>query len=471
VREGGRIGEDGYFRVFGQYFDRGASQLANPASLDDWHMGHVGFRTDWEAGGPDTFTMQGDWYDGRIGQVGPAIVIIGRPGPPPPLRVQVNGGNVLARWRHTLDAGSNIELRAYYDHTHRDDPSFEDKLDTIDLDFQHHFALTAQQITWGLNYRHTSNENVGRGVFAVDPAQAQDQIFGGFLQDQLAIGDSLRVTVGTKLEHNDFSGFEYQPSLRLAWDPARAQNLWAAVSRAVRVPTRLERDVSIEITAPGADPAGRLLGNRDFDAERMLAYELGYRWQVTPRLAVDLASFLNRYRGLASLEVGTPFTDPGDGRTVYPIINENLTDGRALGAEALVSFSPGQNWQLAASYSYLDLNITPHGQDANRGEFADGSTPRHQLGMRSAVDVGSVQLNAFLRYVSAIRRDPQIVSGEGISGYTELDLRAAYQWNGFEFAVALQNLLHDHHLEFGAPAQRGEIERSVLATVAWRSRQ
>jgi iron complex outermembrane recepter protein len=471
VRNGGRIGERGYYRVFGQYFDRDASQLADPSSSDDWHMAHAGFRTDWEAGTADAFTLQGDWYDGRVGHLAPAISIEGRPGPPPPLRVQLNGGNLLGRWRRTLDADGSFEFRAYYDRTHRDDPSFRDDLDTIDLDFQHQFALPAQRLIWGLNYRWSSNRNRGKGLFAVDPPRSRDELFSGFLQDQIAINDSLHLTLGTKLEHNDFSGVEIQPSARLAWEMPQAQTLWAAVSRAVRVPTRLERDIAIEITAPGADPAGRLLGNRDFDSEKLIAYELGYRRQVSRRLSVDMAAFLNRYRGLASLEVGTPFTDPEDGRTVYPVVNENLTDGRAAGMEALVNFAPTDRWRLTASYSYLDMNISPDGQDLNRGQFADGSTPRHQWGLRSAVDVGPLQIDAFLRRVGAIRRDPQITTGEGIPAYTELDLRFARQWKQIEFAVTMQNLLHDQHLEFGTPAHRGGIERSVHASIVWEQQQ
>jgi iron complex outermembrane recepter protein len=467
VRNGGRLGERGHYRVFGQYVDRGTSELGNPSSPDDWHMAHAGFRTDWEAGTADAVTLQGAWYDGTVGQIGPAINIVGRPGPTPPLRAQLNGGNLLGRWRRVLEAGSSFEFRAYYDRTHRDDPSFLDDLDTIDLDFQHQFVLPAQRLTWGLNYRWTLNRNRGKGLFAVDPPRSRDELFSGFLQDQIAIHDALHLTLGTKVEHNDFSGFEIQPSARLAWEMPHAQTLWAAVSRAVRVPTRLERDIAIEITAPGADPAGRLLGNRDFDSEKLVAYELGYRRQVSPHLSVDVAAFLNRYRGLASLELGTPFTAPEDGRTVYPVINENLTDGRAAGVDALVHFAPAERWRLTASYSFLDMNISPRGQDLNRGQFVDGSTPRHQLGLRSAVDVGPLQVDAFLRRIGAIRRDPQITTGEGIPGYTELDLRVARQWKQIEFAVTLQNLLHDEHLEFGPPAHRGGIERSVHASVVW----
>lgn len=469
LRQGGRIGERGYYRVFGQYFDRDSSDLANKASPDDWHMGHFGFRADWDAGTADAFTLQGDWYDGRIGQVGPAVTIIGRPEPAPPLHVQVNGGNVLGRWTRQFSSGSDMQLRLYYDRTHRDDPSFHDDLDTVDLDFQQHLKLNAHQLTWGLNYRHTSNLNEGKGVFAVDPPRSGDDLFSGFVQDQIALLESLHLTLGTKLEHNDFSGFEVQPSVRLAWNATPDQTLWAAVSRAVRVPTRLERDVAIEIVPPGTDPTAFLLGNRDFDSERLLAWELGYRRQVSSRLSIDVASFYNRYRGLASLEIADPFIG-ADGRTVIPIQNENLTSGRAIGAELMASFAPLENWRLIGTYSFLDLNIDPHGEDLNRGAFLDGATPRHRFGLRSAMDIRGVQLDAFLRRVGAIRREPQIVTGEGIAGYTELDLRGAKLWRDYEFEVVLRNLLHEEHVEFGAPGQRGGIERSVYAGVTWRQR-
>jgi iron complex outermembrane receptor protein len=471
ARQGGPLGAQGHYRVSGQYFERDASQLADPRSPDDWHMAQVGFRTDWEAGPADAFTLQGDWYEGELGQVGRAITIVSRPEPFQRLRANLSGGNVLGRWRRELDRGAELELRAYYDRTHRDHPSFHDDLDTIDLDFQHRFALASHRITWGLNYRHLSNRNLGKGLFAVDPPQARDELLSGFVQDQIRLAESLELTVGTKLEHNDFSGFEVQPSGRLAWQLPRAQTLWAAVSRAVRVPTRLERDIAIELTEPGADPMAILLGNRELESETLRAYELGYRWQVSHRLAVDLASFVNRYRGLASLEFDTPFVNPADGRTVIPIVNQNLTDGRATGAEALVSFAPRDSWRLTGSYSYLNVKLVPRGEDLNRGRFADGSTPRHQVGLRSAMDVGSVQVDAFLRYVGDIRRDPQIVTGEGIASYTELDLRVARVWSGFEFALTGRNLLHDEHIEFGPAAQRGAIERSVHAGIAWRQRQ
>lgn len=459
-----------YYRVFGQYFDRDSSFNPAATSPDDWHSGHLGFRADWQQTEIDTLTLQGDAYQGNVGQLAPSVNIIGRQGPQGRLRVDVSGGNVLGRWQHRIGPDSDIQLRAYYDRTHRDDPSFRDDLDTGDLDLQHHFVLARRhEVTWGLNYRYTANRNDGKGIFAVEPSTSRDQLASAFAQDQISIGDTLRLTLGSKFEHNDFSGFEVQPSGRAAWEFSTGHTLWAAVSRAVRVPTRFERDIAIDVTDPAGNPVVRLLGNKEFESEKLLAYELGYRWQVLQTLSVDVAGFYNRYNGLASLEVGTPFVDPRDGKTVVPIVNENLTDGLAHGVETLVTYSPLPSWRLSATHSYLSVGLDPHGLDLNRGKFIEGSTPRHQLSLQSFLDLpAGWQLDGRLRKVSAIRSIPEIVSGAGLPGYTELDMQLA--WNGaphFRVSVVGQNLLHRRHVEFGAPASSGEFERGVYGKIAW----
>ena len=416
-------------------------------------------------------TLQGDVYRANVGQLGPSVNIIGRPGPAGDLEAHDSGGNVLGRWRRDLGGGSDLQLRAYYDDTHRDDPSFRDDLETFDLDLQHRYVPSARhEIVWGLNYRVTDNSNRGKGIFALDPEDSRDQLFGGFAQDQFAISDGLHLTVGTKLEHNDFSGFEVQPTARVSWDVAPGQNLWGAASRAVRVPTRLERDIAIEATPLGSNPRAVLLGNDDFDAEELIAYELGYRWQPLPVLGLDLALFHNRYEGLASLEFGTPTLDSQTGVVTVPVVNRNLTDARSQGAELLATYSPREYWRLVASYSYIYLDMQPHGEDLNRGVFLEGATPRHQFSLRSLLDLpGGLQLDAQFRHSTQITRSPEIASGAGIEGYSELDVRVAWQASEhLELSLVGQNLLHDHHLEFGTPETRGEIERSVYGKAAWR---
>jgi iron complex outermembrane receptor protein len=470
ARYGGRLGESGYYRVFGQYSERDATFKPDTTNSDDWRIGHVGFRADWDAGSTDTLTVQGDPYRANIGQFTPAVTIIGRPGPQGNLELQASGGNVLGRWRHKLAGDSDLQLRVYYDRTNRDDPSFRDSLDTLDLDFQHRYVPSSRhELIWGLNYRHTDNRNHGKVIFAVDPENSRDELFSGFAQDQIALSDTLRLTLGTKLEHNDFSGFEVQPSIRLAWDAASRHNVWAAVSRAVRVPTRLERDIAIEVTPPGSNPAAFLLGNVEFDAEELLAYELGYRWQPLDVLALDVALFHNRYQGLTSLEFEAPFLDPNTGVVIFPIVNRNLTDGRSEGLELLATFAARDNWRLTASYALIDMNLEVHGRDLNRGEFLEDATPRHQFSLRSLLDLpAGLRFDLQFRNVTQLQRIPEIVAGPGIDGYCELDVRFAWQAaQRTEVSLVGQNLLHDHHPEFGSPAARGAMERSVYGKIAW----
>jgi iron complex outermembrane receptor protein len=471
ARYGGRIGERAFYRVFGSYVNRDESFIPVGPTADDWQLGHLGGRADWDSPEGDSLTVQGDVYVGSIGRIAPSITILSRPGGPTgDLVSDVSGGNVLGRFRRRRSDASEIELRVYYDRTHRNDPSFVDDLHTVDADFRHRFAIgRAHEVTWGLNDRFMANRNTGKGLFSLEPPSSQDNLVGGYVQDQLRVHDRLHFTIGTKLEHNTFSGFEAQPSGRVAWMPSSPHTLWAAVSRAARVPTRLERDISIDVTDPAANPVGRLLGNDEFDSEQLVAYEVGHRWQLSRSVFTDVAAFYNQYDGLASLEIEDPFFDSQRMRTVIPVTNRNLTDGHSQGIELFGVVAPRPDWRVTASYSFVDMSLDSQGQDQNRGEFLDGATPRHQFGLRSFLDLpAGFQLDGQMRSLSAVRRLPPVPTGEGIEGYTELDLRLAWRgWQQMEISVSGRNLLHGHHPEFGAPAQRGELERAVYTKVAW----
>ncbi|MGH8168921.1 MAG: TonB-dependent receptor plug domain-containing protein [Steroidobacteraceae bacterium] len=467
---GGETGKDGYYRVFAKYQNHAPEDYPAGASSDGWDLGHVGFRTDWSAGSTDTFTVQGDAYDGRMGAVSPAVSVIGRPGPPPPLVAGVGGGNLLAHWRHVMSGDSDFLVRVYYDYTHRNDPAFTDDLGTLDLDFLEHLPLgRAQTITWGLTGRTMRDINHGKGVFALSPPASRDNLASGFVQDEISLPHAVRLTVGTKLEHNDFSGFEVQPSVRAAWDLSDSQTLWGSVSRAVRVPTRIERDVDIAATNPAGNPVIVLLGNRDFHAEQVLAFELGYRWRPLPDLSLDLSAFHNRYTGLASLELGTPHLDAATGQTVVPLLNENLIDGHSTGLEGLAMYSPVEWWRLSLDYSYIEMRLTPLGEDLNRGHFLAGSTPRNQAGIQSYFDLPhNVEVYGGVRILSAVETIPEVVNGTGDPGYQELDLNAIWRATS-HLTLSLQgrSLLHGSHVEFGGPDERSAIERSVFGRVTW----
>lgn len=469
ARYGGQTHGGISYRVFGRHFDRDGSYKPGSVSDDEWRMSHVGFRSDWDASSADALTVQGDAYRATVGQLAPSIAIGGRAGASGDLESQLSGGNVLGRWRRTFSGRSDMQLRAYYDRTHRDDPSYRDELETVDLDLQHRLSPTSQQeLLWGLNYRRTHNRNTGKVIFALEPRSSEDNVVSAFIQDQISLAEPVRLTLGSKFEYNDFSSFEIQPNVRIAWQISPRRMMWAAVSRAVRVPTRLERDLAVDVTNPAGNPVVRLLGSEDFESEELLAYEAGYRWQAFDRFAVDINAYHNVYEGLASLEVGSPFI-AADGRTVIPIVNRNLNDAKANGVGLLATFAARTFWRLMATYSYVDITFDQGGADLNRGRFIAGATPRHQFGLRSVLDIAPRwQLDVQLRHHTAIRTIPDIITGEGIGEYTEMDVRGAWRLSDdIEISVVGQNLLHDHHTEFGSPQARGQIERSVYGKFAW----
>jgi len=234
------------------------------------------------------------------------------------------------------------------------------------------------------------------------------------------------------------------------------------------VPTRIERDIAIDITDPAGDPVARWLGNEDFESERLVAYELGDRWQPLETLSFDLALFYNDYDRLASLEFGEPFLD-SDGRTVIPVTSVNLTTGRTYGAELLVEWQPVDDWRLTASYSHIDMNLDPGGQDLNRGEWQEDATPRDIAGLRSLFTIGTrFEIDAQLRYQTRIERQPAEL--EIIDGFTELDIHLGWHaTEHWDLSLVGQNLLHDNHVEFGPVNQRGALERAAYVQATWRN--
>ena len=469
MRYGGTTEQDVYYRIFLKHSEHDNSHAPNAQSTDDWRISHLGFRADWDASVGDSFTLQGDYYEGHIGQLVPIVRVIGTPGPQGQLEADINGGNILGRWKHQMGERSDVQLRAYYDRTYRDDPSFEDSLDTADIDFQHRMAIGRRhQVLWGMNYRFNSNKNRSKGVFAVEPETSDNARASLFIQDQIRLFDDLQLTIGTKFENNDFSGFEVQPTARVAWNLTPSHIIWGAISRAVRVPTRLERDIAVDAGFGANGELFRLVGNEEFDSEEMLAYEVGYRWHPLGPLSLDLAAFRNQYEGISSLEPGEPFVEGGD-QVVVPLLATNLTDGHSQGIEAQATYKPAAYWRLTASYSYLDMNLESAGLDINFEELIEGSTPRHQLGIRSSLDWRDYQFDLQLRYQDEIRSIPAIRTGETIPRYTEMDIRIARRIGEHaEISLVGQNLLNSHHPEFGEPSARGEVERSVYGKIAIR---
>jgi iron complex outermembrane recepter protein len=479
VRYGGASEDkDTYYRIYGKYFNRGrlagiVQDNSNVQPTSDWQSGRVGFRVDREPGKTpafdplNSFTLQGEAYKNEY------KTNIDRVSLSPPFTIlqsdtsKASGAHLLGRWQHRISATSDTILQFYYDHARKDfDPS-SGRVDTIDFDFQHRFHMLDQHdIVWGLGYRFISDKFDNTFEINMDPARRNQDLFSVFAQDEIALKpDQLFLIVGSKVEHNDFTGSEVQPSIRMLWTPEEKYALWGAISRAVRIPSRLEHDVSTNEFVVNLDtlpePATIVtLGNSNLVSEKLIAYELGYRVQPINTLWLNTTVFFNDYEKLIGLKSGDPIevSDPTS-HFIIPLTYENNLDGEAYGLEVAADWQLVRQWRLMASYSYLHTDI--QGNDAGTDEFTQlfmRSNPRHQFSVRSLFDITEqIDFDLWLRYVGRL---PEL----NIDDYVTIDARLAWRpVKNLELSVVGQNLFEEGHAEFSTL----EVERSIYGKVVW----
>ncbi|HWZ95299.1 MAG TPA: TonB-dependent receptor [Opitutaceae bacterium] len=442
VRYGGALAPALHYRIYGKYFDRDSTEFSNlKDGGNDWHMGQGGFRMDWDASASDLLTLQGDVYSGRVAQLGAGDTTL-------------HGDNIIGRWARTFSEKSDLKLQMYYDRTYRSVPgTFSEGLDTYDVDFQHRFPMGERHdITWGLGYR-LIKDNVGNTpVLAFLPANVSHRQFNVFGQDEIAlVQDQVYLTLGTKIDHNDYTGVEYQPSVRLAWKLSPEQTMWGAISRAVRTPSRIDRDFYVPPTPPFL-----LSGGPNFDSEKLTAYELGYRVRPDEQLSFSLATFYNYYDDVRSLEKTQP-------PAPFPVVIGNGLKTETYGAELSADYRATEWWRLRAGYTQIHLHFWPKaGSTDTSGGSTESHDPEDQFTLQSSLDLpGHWAVDTDFRYVASI-------ANQSVPAYHEMDVRLGWQpFSQLELSVVGQNLLHNHHAEFGAATTRQEIERSVYGKAVW----
>jgi iron complex outermembrane receptor protein len=444
ARYGGKAGRDLYFRVYGMGFDRDDTKLRNGRDADSsWFLGQGGFRADWVPATGATGTIQGNFYGGEIGQTAPGDVT-------------VDGQNLIGRWTHPLANNSDLSVQLYWDRTHRRIPgSIAEVLNTYDIELQHRLNLGERnRLIWGGGYRFMQDEVKNAPAIAFLPGRRDLHLFSGFVQDEInLLRDRLILTIGSKFEHNDYSGFEVQPSARLAWMAVANHTLWVAVSRAVRSPSRIDT----EVFAPSTPPFLLRGGDDRFDSETVIAYELGYRTELAQRLGLSVSTFFNDYDNIRSVEpiAGAP------GQNI--ILNE--LSAKTYGVELSLAWQPTDWWRLRGGYTFFKKDIDlKRSADINRGR-GEGNDPHHQLLIQSMINLpANLELDSVLRYVDNLNQ-----RGPTVPSYVSLDLRLGWRPTpNWEFAIVGQNLLDKQHAEFGAPATRQEIPRSVFGKVTWK---
>ena len=457
VRHGGKISDDAYYRVYAKYFSRDEAIYANgdPAN-DRWDALREGFRIDWDMSEQDHLTLHGDCYDGHSGKRLSLTV------PPPGANFQtdnnadIRGLNISTQWNHTVSDTSEASLQFYYDRTEHYGIELGESRDTFDLDFQHHFQMAVgHNVIWGLGYRHTGDSINSSYTVSFDPASRHDELFSGFVQDEITlVADLITFIIGTKLESNNYTGSEFQPSARLLWTPNERHTMWTSFTRAVSTPSRTYDDMTLIFNST---PVMSNNPNRDLISQEVESYELGYRVKPSETLLLDLSLFYNEYNHL--------FTNENN-PTFLTRIHGNRMRGETYGAEVSSHWQVNHRWNVTGGYSLLMLQMHTDNTstDTSTERKIERSSPQNMVHLNSQLTLGdNLEWNALLYYVDGIPH-------YNIPSYTRLDMGLTWNVNdNVDIVVIGQNLLDCVHPEFNDPGiVATEVQRGVLGKVTWR---
>lgn len=451
-RHGGALGEHGHFRVYGKQGRRSNTETGRGTAVDDdSHGSQIGFSTSWRQG-DDTARLQADAYRARKSQPLPGSIVTGASFPLG--RISMSGGNLVGRWERRLAGNESITGQFTYDRVERTvTPTFSERLDIFDVQLQRAWQPHRDHlVVGGFEYRHAVDRVVNSPYVAFLPADLHQTWLSVFAQDEIVLSPALRVTLGARAERNDYTGVEFLPNLRLAWNPSAQHLLWAAASRAVRAPSRLDRDTFV----PG-EPPYLLTGGPDFRSEVAQVYELGYRGQRASVWSYAVTVFHADYDHLHTQELAPSGTS---------LFFANRMEGRVRGLELWSTYQASAAWRvhLGANRLWQNFRLKPGSNDtADSPARAEGGNPERQVLLRSAWDLpGQTDLNVTARYVSRL-------SQPIVPSYRAVDIRFGWRPNAaLELSITGQNLFGPRHGEFSAESTRSAFGRAVFVELLGR---
>lgn len=412
--------------------------MYNDTSVGDgWDQAQVGFRTDWR-NAQRSLTLQGDAYDNKS-----EVRALGG-------TVEASGGNILARWTRSLADGSNLRVQGYYDHTERTDNFLlQERADLFDVELHHGIPLDGHYVQWGAGHRHARDDSDPGLLFAFIPGSRKLDWANVYGQDEIRLRRNLSLTLGVRVERNDYIGVEALPNARLGWKLSPERLVWLSLSRAVRAPARLDR----EIFTPSRPPFF-IVGGPDFQSEVVKAVEAGYRAQPLSSLSYSLTAYHQIYDKLRS----------GQLLPNGQLVIDNRIEGTVSGIEAWGHWQATSNWRLSAGVNAMhkDFHLRPESNDPV-GPGNLGNDPEYQWQLRSSLDLTEQhEFNVQVRRVGALPTP-------AVPAYTAVDAR--YGWRvdkRLELSVTAQNLFDPSHPEFGTLASRSEFQRGVFVKLLWR---
>ena len=465
ARQGGRIGQNGHYRAYAKWHERDNFVSPMLSAADDSRMKRAGARMDWDWGPDDHTTIQGDFYDGYSGTGN----IFAAPLPPffAPRNFdeRVSGANLLYRRTHTFNEDSDWRFQTYYDYTDRDFQGLGAAYEkhTLDFDFQHRFRLwDDHELLWGAAYRIYYDEFAAQPFFlSLTPANRTYDRVSAFVQDTMTLVDEhLYLTLGSKFSHNDFTGFEVQPSARLLWTPTGRFSAWGSISKAVRTAVRVNEDSRL-VLPPAVPPVYPVIfGRTGLEAENMLSYEFGVRQQPADFFSWDFAAFYSKYEDLIGVSTPTGLGFGPEG-LISPLSFINGGRAETYGCEIASTLDLTDRWSVRGAYSFVRMDAE------GPSTVAPGDSPRNQAYLQSSHDLwDNWQLDLIGRYVDNLPT-------QGVPAYITADVRLGWQPSDWlELYVVGRNLLDRSHPEFGSDTFAGtratEVQRGVYGGLSLR---
>jgi iron complex outermembrane receptor protein len=432
VRMGAPLGSAAY-RMYAKYGRREPLELPGGAAANDASdSASAGFRADWKRPWSDA-TLQGDIYTANIGNFG---------GPR-----DAKGGDLLGRWHHVFDSGSELVVKTYYDRSHRvHQGSLDEVRDTYDLELLHTIhAVGRHEINWGAEYRSARDRTQDTPPLAFVPRDRVLDFVSVFGQDEISLSRDLSVTLGVRAEHNPYSGLEWLPDVRLSWNVAPDHLLWAALTRTVRSPSRIDRDIVV----PGAPPYV-LVNNQTFESERADVAQLGYRARIAPGATISLAAFHHEFRDLRTL-------GPSDGALVVA----NGANGRISGVEGWGDWRVMRDWRLVGGFTFMRTHTSLEPGQVNLTDPPLGNNPDRTAELRSLWNITDRhELDLAWRAVGPL-------SNPHVAGYSVLDARLGWRVSPtLDLSFVVNNVLDKEHVEF-AGGGVDQLGRTWLVKATW----
>lgn len=490
ARYGGKTASLDTYRVYAKHAVRGPSTKMNngrsnaDGSFNDKGNGsnndgivssRTGFKYDLSSIKDNALTISSDFFDTKSNNYFQTPLFGGANGDK-----ENTGGNIVLNWNKEISKKSNILVQSYLYYTRNNIQVVDYRERIADVDFQHFYNFSKEnQFIWGLGYKNvqdsigTKSVDAGAGSFiplSYSPSTRNVEIYSAFIQDKIGlIADELYLTLGSKFEHNDQTGFEYQPNARLAYYPTRNQTIWGAVSRAIRTPTRGEDGIDIKV-----DPNTTVTrGAPTSVAETVTSYELGYRVKPTYRTSIDISTFYNQYSNLGTFDADTTNGLPG-----IPTAS-NSGYAKTYGLEFTGKWQATSSWRLEVGYDFLKQDVRVNAASNENDPVASAlnvdklvyfqkASPRNQFKIRSFFNLSpKVELDSVVYYVDSLPSRDNVEAGT--PSYIRWDGRVGYlPIKNVDLSFAIQNILDDRHTEFspGLFNNRIEVGRTFYAKVA-----